>query len=128
MAIKYLFLSIYTSMQVLENNNWIILDVKWNNSDTFRELIQNNTTHSLSEFISNNTETFREILHTRQTFVRVNINQYWHFCRVASKNFSSHLSDCISHNTFSGSYYTFFQSSYQTILAPLELPRNTTVT
>ena len=34
------------------DNFWEI----WNNPDTFRELIQNNTTHVLSKFISNNTE------------------------------------------------------------------------
>ena len=34
----------------------------WNNSDTFRELTQENTKYILSEFISNNTETFRGIL------------------------------------------------------------------
>ena len=33
-----------------------------NDSDTLRELIQNNTTHFFSKFISNNTDTLREIL------------------------------------------------------------------
>ena len=32
------------------------------NSDSSRELMQNNTTHVLPEFISNNTETIKEIL------------------------------------------------------------------
>ena len=39
----------------LEKNSWVILDFILNNSDNFRELIQNNTTHF---------------------FVRVHIKQY----------------------------------------------------
>ena len=46
-----------------------------NNSYTFRELMQNNTTQFLSEFISNNTETFREILPHKTLFVRDYIKQ-----------------------------------------------------
>ena len=72
-------LSKFISMQDLENNNWIILEFIWNNSDTFRELIHNNNTHFLSEFISNNTETFREVLLHKTPFVTVYIKQYWHF-------------------------------------------------
>ena len=62
-------LSKFTSMQDLESNNCIILEFMWNNSDTFGELIQNNTTHLLSKFISNNTETFREILPNKTHFL-----------------------------------------------------------
>ena len=64
------------SMQDLENKNWIILESIGNNSNTFRELVQNNTTYFLSEFISNNTETFREVLQHKTLFVRVHIKQY----------------------------------------------------
>ena len=76
----------------------IILGFTWNNSDTFRELIQNNTTHFLSEFISNSTEIFKEILPHKAFSVRVHIKQFWHFQRV---------------NTIQ--YYTSFQSPYHTI-------------
>ena len=54
-------------MQDLENNHGIILEFTWNNSDTFRVFIQNNTSHFLLEFTSNNTETFREALPNNQT-------------------------------------------------------------
>ena len=37
MTIKDLCLSKFTSMQDLENNNWIILEFIWKNSDTFRD-------------------------------------------------------------------------------------------
>ena len=57
----------------------------WNNSDTFRELIQNNTTHFLSEFMSNNI--------------------YWHFRRVTIKQYYTHFSGFISHKN---SYQTIF--------------------
>ena len=50
-------LSKFTSIQDLENSNWIILGFIWNNSDTVRELVQNNITGFLLVFISNNTET-----------------------------------------------------------------------
>ena len=41
-----------------------------NNSETFRELIQNNTTYFLlSEFVSNNTDTFREIIPNKIHFL-----------------------------------------------------------
>ena len=92
-------------MQGLENNNWIILALLWNNSGTFRELIQNNTTHFLSEFISNNTESFREILPHKALFGRVHIKQYWHVRRVTTKQYHTYFSEFISHKTFSGSYY-----------------------
>ena len=75
-------LSKLTSIQDLENNNWIILGFIWNNFDTVRELVQNSITRFLLEFISNNTETFREILST--LFVRVHIKQYWHSRRVTT--------------------------------------------
>ena len=56
-------------MQDLENNNGIILEFIWNNSDTFRVFTQNNTTHFLLEFTSNNTETFREALPNKTHFL-----------------------------------------------------------
>ena len=71
-------------MQDLENKNWIILECIGNNSNTFRELVQNNATYFLSEFISNNTETFREVLQHKTLFVRVHIKQYWHIWRVTT--------------------------------------------
>ena len=66
--------------QYLDNNSFV-LEFIWNNSDTFRHLIQNNTIHFLSEFIPNNTQnnTFSE--------------SYTRFA------------ESISHNTFSVSYY-----------------------
>ena len=57
----------------------------WNNSDTFRELIQNNTTHFLSEFMPNNI--------------------YWHFRRVTIKQYYTHFSRFISRKN---SYQTIF--------------------
>ena len=78
-------LSKLTSIQDLENNNWIILGFIWNNFDTVRELVQNSITRFLLEFISNNTETFREILST--LFVRVHIKQYWHSRRVTTNQY-----------------------------------------
>ena len=56
-------------MQDLENNNGIILEFIWNNSDTFRVFTQNNTTHFLLEFTSNNTETFWEALPNKTHFL-----------------------------------------------------------
>ena len=83
---------------------WIILEFIWNNFDTFRALIQDNTTHFFSEFILNNIETFRETL-PHKTPVRVHVNQNWHFWRAAIKQHDTHFSEFISHKTFPESYY-----------------------
>ena len=45
-------------MQDLKNNSLKILEFIWNNFDTFRELMQKNTTYFLWEFIAIDTETF----------------------------------------------------------------------
>ena len=98
MSIKYMYLkSKLTSIWDLENNNCIILELIWNNSDTFRVSIENNPTCFFSKFISNNS------VHTTQGifFVKVRVKQYWHFQRVTTKQYYTH---------FSGSCYkTYFQ-------------------
>ena len=92
-----------------------------NNSDTFRELIANNFTHSFSEFISNSYQTilhtfsrvhikqfwhFQRVTTKQDTFfVRVHTKSYWDFRRVTTKQYYTHFSKFISHNAFSGSYY-----------------------
>ena len=87
-------------MQDSENNNWIILEFIWNNSDTFGEPLQNNTTLFLTEFISNNTETFWEILPHKTPFVWVHIKQYWHFCKGTPRQCYTQFPEFISHNIF----------------------------
>ena len=72
MAIKDLCFNQDHKHARLENNNWIILGFIWNNYDTFREFIQNNSTHFLSEVIPNNTETLRDIPQ-KTPFVNVHI-------------------------------------------------------
>ena len=51
MSIKYLRIKQVHKYARLKNDNWLILEFIWNNFDTFRELIEKNTTHILSEFI-----------------------------------------------------------------------------
>ena len=72
------------------------------NSGTFRELIQNNTTNFLSEFISNNKDTFRDILPNKALFVRVHMNQYRHFQSFTTRRYFFRV---ISRNKLSRSYY-----------------------
>ena len=101
------------------------------NSDNFRELIQNNTTHFLSEFISNNTDTFREILSHKTLFVRVRTKQYRHFQRVTNKQFifmsSHHIPHVYPHLNFQ--YDTKFFSKNLILdinlhqSSPIETPR-----
>ena len=83
---------------------WIILEFIWNNFDTFRALIQDNTMHFFSEFVSDNIETFRERL-SHKTPVRVHVNQNWHFWRATIKQYHTHFSEFISHKAFPESYY-----------------------
>ena len=127
-------------MQDVEKNNWIILEFIWNNSDTFRELIQY---YTLLVRVSDkqywnfqrDTNTFRELIQYYTLLVRVRDKQYWnfqrdttkqhtlfchikqqwHFCRVTTKQYYTHFSEFISHNTLLGSYYK------TTILTPPEL-------
>ena len=75
------------------------------NSGTFRELIQNNTTNFLSEFISNNKDTFRDILPNKALFPRVHMSQHWHFQSITTKQYYTHFSEFISRNKVSRSYY-----------------------
>ena len=51
----------FTSIQDFENNNWIILELTRNNSDFFRDLIQNTTTQFLPEFISKNIDNYQTV-------------------------------------------------------------------
>ena len=111
----------------MQDNNWIILEFTWNNSDTFSELIQNNTAHFLSEFISHNTETFRVIPPHKTLFLRAHIKPYWHFPIVNSKQYYAHFSGFISHDTFSGSYYKIILCIFSAFISNnIDTPRVTT--
>ena len=106
-----------------------------NNSDTFRELIANNFTHSFSEFISNSYQT---ILHTffQSSYQTVTKQYYTLFPEFISINsdtfrellpntlFRVHITQCILRELLSNNTT---QSSYQTILKPLELLANSTI-
>ena len=112
------------------------------NTDIFRELLSNNTSHSsrvyikrrwhlqsswqtilhpFPEPISNNTDIFRELLaNNTKHFSRVYTKQYWHFQRLSSKlNYSKKFFQSSYHTTL-----TLSESYYQTILFYLDLISN----
>ena len=73
----------------------------WNIADTFRELLQKNTTQFL-QLTSNTTDILKKLLVKNTTHCsRVYIKKYWHFQRVPSRlNYSKNFfPEFISQNT-----------------------------
>ena len=83
----------YSHFQIITTNNRKhVSDFIWGNTDTFMELLLNNTTHFSSH------QTILTV--TGKQYCRVYIKQYWYFQRVPSKlNYNNNLfSEYISHN------------------------------
>ena len=83
-------------MQDLKNSNWIILAFKGNNSDTLKIIL-----HTFCQSLSNNKETFRDTF-TPDTFCQSSYKSILAFSEITTKQYYTHFSEFILHNTLSG--------------------------